>query len=387
MESHAQAATVGSLEAVFVAFIRLRFCDAEIAAPVLCPSEPTFGVQVRSTNDAKSRKLTKAACSCGSTTAVLPVSTSQFLCLCGSFVFFGILCLGFHRSQADSLDSSNTPCSSGLPTAVPTNNVLAWNWVSGSDFELFCRRSCHHRSLSCLSCLSFLLCQSCPPPSGASMQAWISLRTCSYVISRARIMARCCSNSLGTRASSAAVLMSSSRAAVVVPLDLLEPRFVAEELFALLHSEDPNDVPNVSALPDLMVLLKERSSKLSLSVKARSTDLFALFLNIVNWFCTQRTELSVKCSVRDDVVLIFHPFHPLGESRRFSHERWRFLKNVDVDQNLSFIHSVVGSHQKSLAIGNTKQLCHSRASFFDSVSVCFWVLGTGHSATTLFNFV
>ena len=40
--------------------------------------------------------------------------------------------------------------------------------------------------------------------------------------SRARcLMARCCSNSLGTRASSAAVLMSSSRVAVVVPLDLL----------------------------------------------------------------------------------------------------------------------------------------------------------------------
>ena len=42
----------------------------------------------------------------------------------------------------------------------------------------------------------------------------ISLRTCSYVISR------CCSNSLDMRASSAAFLMSSSRAAVV-PLDVL----------------------------------------------------------------------------------------------------------------------------------------------------------------------
>ena len=53
------------------------------------------------------------------------------------------------------------------------------------------------------------------------MLACISLRACSYVISRARFMARRCSNSLGKRASNAAVLMSSSTAAVGVPLDLL----------------------------------------------------------------------------------------------------------------------------------------------------------------------
>ena len=54
-----------------------------------------------------------------------------------------------------------------------------------------------------------------------SAQAWISLRTCSHVISRARFMARCCSNSPGTRGSSAAVLLSSSRAVVVTPLDVV----------------------------------------------------------------------------------------------------------------------------------------------------------------------
>ena len=102
------------------------------------------------------------------------------------------------------------------------------------------------------------------------------------MISRAQIMARCRYNSLGTKASSAGVLMSLLKAAVVVPLDLLfridesvpstsrvrredlavctdlEPVFAAEVLCAFLHSEDPNNGPNVAAPQDLTVLLQER---------------------------------------------------------------------------------------------------------------------------------
>ena len=43
-------------------------------------------------------------------------------------------------------------------------------------------------------------------------------------------------------------------------------------------------------------------------------DMFAIFQNIVNKFCTQRTELLIKCVVRDNVVLIFHPFNHWPES-------------------------------------------------------------------------
>ena len=58
---------------------------------------------------------------------VLPVPTSLFLCLCRSFVFLCLLCFGFHRSQTDSLDSTNTPCSCGLShRSANKQNVLAW---------------------------------------------------------------------------------------------------------------------------------------------------------------------------------------------------------------------------------------------------------------------
>ena len=72
-------------------------------------------------------------------------------------------------------------------------------------------------------------------------------------------------------------------------------------------------------------------------------DLFTLVQKTVNRFCTQRTELKIKCFVRENDVWIFHPLdhrpescatrssqkpcglpEPLGESRRFSLERWRF---------------------------------------------------------------
>ena len=43
-------------------------------------------------------------------------------------------------------------------------------------------------------------------------------------------------------------------------------------------------------------------------------DLFALLLIVFNWFCTFRTKLSVKCFVRDDVLLILHPFDHWPES-------------------------------------------------------------------------
>ena len=151
--------------------------------------------------------------------------------------------------------------------------------------------------------------------------------------SRARPTARCLFNLLGTRASCAAVLISSSRAAVVVPLDflLLSYQRISSSHFSsaagrscslhrsgtrigrtsalrFTYSEDPNDRPNVAALPDLMVLLQERCRSFRVLSKLRlhNMDLFALFQNIVNWFFTQRTEQVFECVVRDNMVLFFY---------------------------------------------------------------------------------
>ena len=42
------------------------------------------------------------------------VPKRPLLCLCRSSVFLCFLCFDFLRSQTDSLDSTNTPCSGGL---------------------------------------------------------------------------------------------------------------------------------------------------------------------------------------------------------------------------------------------------------------------------------
>ena len=188
-------------------------------------------------------------------------------------------------------------------TAVPNRQPPCLDSGSDSDNDLLSCRSCHHLSLSCLSCL---LCHSCPPPSdlrcflsqlftgceltSAGFNVGLDLTSnLAYMISRARFVTRCCFNSLGTKASSEAVLMSSSRAAAVVPHDLLlsyrrtssshfssparidlEPRFVAEEVYAFLLSESPNHGPTVSTLRDLNGAATRTISKLSLSLNARS---------------------------------------------------------------------------------------------------------------------
>ena len=95
------------------------------------------------------------------------------------------------------------------------------------------------------------------------------------------------------------------------------------------------------------------TSKLSLFCQRQkcNMNLFALLLKIFNCFCTHRSKLSIKCFVRDDVVLIFHAFdhwpeswaissnqkprrlpEPLSERWRFSFERWKFTKAIDVDK-------------------------------------------------------
>ena len=140
-------------------------------------------------------------------------------------------------------------------TAVPTNNVLVWIRTLVLTVTSFLDALATAFPCLALSCPS---CPSCPPVPKlstsigsevlfgatvlsanwlrrASMSAWISLRTCSYVISRARFMARCCSNSLGTRASSTAVSMSSSRTVVVAPLDFA-PLVPADQFFQFLNS-------------------------------------------------------------------------------------------------------------------------------------------------------
>ena len=112
--------------------------------------------------------------------------------------------------------------------------------------------------------------------------------------SRAPFMARCCSNSLGTRASSTTVLLSSSRVAVVVPLDLLcSYRRTSSSHFSspagrscslhrsgtkicrrkmpcvFHHSEDPDDGPkrHSASRPDSAA--QRTITKLSLSVEAK----------------------------------------------------------------------------------------------------------------------
>ena len=157
---------------------------------------------------------------------------------------------------------------------------------------------------------------------------------CSYVISRARFMARCRSNSLGTRTSSATVLMSSPRAAVVVPLDLLlscrrtssshfsspssrssslhrsGTKICRRRALRFLHSEDPNDGLNVATVPDLMVPLQERHRSFLFlsSPEMQHGPVRSSPENVFNWLCTYRTELSVKCFLRHGLILIFHPF-------------------------------------------------------------------------------
>ena len=150
-------------------------------------------------------------------------------------------------------------------------------------------------------------------------------------------MARCCSNSHGTRASSAALLMSSSTAAVVVPLHLL----LSYQRTSSSHFSSPagrscslhqsgTGICRKSALrlPPLrgsQRRTKRRSasrpdgaaprmiSKLSLfQSQMCNMDLFALFQNIVS----QRTELLIECFVRDNVVSIFHPFGLWPESHK-----------------------------------------------------------------------
>ena len=148
-------------------------------------------------------------------------------------------------------------------------------------------------------------------------------------------------------------------------------RFVAEELCAFLHSEDPNDGPNVSAPQDLMMLLQERYRSFHfLSKPEVQHGLLNTFPEHRPLVQTQRTELLIKCFVRDNVVLIFHPLdhwpessnqtprglpEPLGESRRFSLERWRFPNTFAVEQTLSFTRSWV-------RIGNRCLYCLSNSS-------------------------
>ena len=71
---------------------------------------------------------------------VLPVPTSLLLCLCRSSVFLCLLCLlsfGFHRSQTDSLKSTNTLCASGLSYRSADKQRPYLDSGSGSDVDLF----------------------------------------------------------------------------------------------------------------------------------------------------------------------------------------------------------------------------------------------------------
>ena len=230
--------------------------NAEIARPVSYvhlnqPSESKCSDPPRFSHCAKSRELAKAACACCSTAAAWSHCCSKEsapFCLCSSSVFLCLLCFGFHQSQSDSLDSTNTPCSSGLSC----HNAHKQRPCLDSDYDSglhFCLLSCHHLSFFLpflpplpklsTSIGSEVLCAAAVLSAGwlrrASVWAWISLRTCSSVISRARFMGKYCSNSLGTRNSSTAVLMSLSRAPVVVPLDwLLSYRLTSASHFSSL---------------------------------------------------------------------------------------------------------------------------------------------------------
>ena len=88
----------------------------------------------------------------------------------------------------------------------------------------------------------------------------------------------------------------------------LEPRFVAEVLYAFVDSEDPNDGPNVSAPQDLMVLLQERYRSFHFlsrpEVQRGPVHSFPEHRQLV--LDTQRPELLIKNFVCDNVVLIFH---------------------------------------------------------------------------------
>ena len=112
----------------------------------------------------------------------------------------------------------------------------------------------------------------------------------------------CHPSCLGTRASSAALLMSSSRVALVVPLALLLPCWT-------LSSADkiPTSEPHDAAPRDLIELLRERCRSFRCLSKPRARHGLARFFPEIRtgWSLTEHVFEFV---VRDDVVLVFHPF-------------------------------------------------------------------------------
>ena len=171
-------------------------------------------------------------------------------------------------------------------------------------------------------------------------------------------MSKFCSGWLGTRASSAAVSKASSIGVVVVPLDfLLSYRRTSSSHFSS-RSEIPSSLHRSgtkmcrkSALRspplkgpqrrtnrlDLMVALQEQIEAFSFCRRQKcKMNLFALLLNFFNWFCTNRTKLSIKCfvrcgpivepyaAIRNPEVLLSHSLN-LADSTQKSHVQGRNL--------------------------------------------------------------
>ena len=91
---------------------------------------------------------------------------------------------------------------------------------------------------------------------------------------------------------------------------------------------DPNNGLNVATLPDLMVLLQGQIEAFIVGQSQKcNMDLFALHLNVFNWFCTYRTELSVSAS--------------LSSSSTHSMIGWKVLLHVVIKNPVVFLsHSV-----------------------------------------------
>ena len=92
----------------------------------------------------------------------LPVPKSPLLCPCRFFILFSFASL-LLASGGSSLGSTHIPYSGCLSSHSANKQLPSWCWDSDSGFHLclLSCRSCHHLSLSCLSCRR---CQSRPHP-------------------------------------------------------------------------------------------------------------------------------------------------------------------------------------------------------------------------------
>ena len=129
------------------------------------------------------------------------------------------------------------------------------------------------------------------------------------MISRARFMARCCSNSLGTRVSINSCFRRSARSAPFVSAHQSSPFSSPAGRSCSLHRSGTRICHRRALRFPPLRGSQPRTKRLM------QHGLVHTYPQHRQLNCTQRTELVIKCFVRDDVVLILHPRDHWPESR------------------------------------------------------------------------